>query len=55
MVIFPVWDKRGRWVANWRWRCEWEAQLEHRAVAKNLERGLASSPWFSSLPFLFYL
>jgi len=51
-MVFP-W--RGRWVANWRWRREWEAQLEHGAVAKNLGRGLASSLWFPFLPYLFNL
>jgi len=44
-----------RWVANWRWRCEWEGQLEHGAVAKSLARRLASSLWFPFLPYLFNL
>jgi len=48
----PFWGWRGRWVTNWRCWCEGETQLEHGAAAKNLGRGLASSFWFPSLPYL---
>jgi len=51
----PFWGWRGRWVANLRWRLEWEAQLEHGVLAKNFGRGLASSLWFPFLPYLFNL
>ena len=42
--FYPFWvgEDDGLW--NWRWRCKWEAQLEHEALFKNLGEGL----------FLFY-
>jgi len=45
----PFWGWRERWVTNWRWKREWEAQLEDGGVAENL------GVWFPSLSYFFYL
>jgi len=49
--FYPFWVGEDDGLQNWRRRCEWEAQLEHEAVFKNLGRGIVSTLWFQFLPY----
>jgi len=49
--FYPFWVREDDGLQNCRRRCEWEAQLEHGAVFKNLGRGIVSTLWFQFLPY----
>jgi len=49
--FYPFWVGEDDGLRNWRQRCEWEAQLNHGAIFKNLGRGIVSTLWFQFLPY----
>jgi len=49
--FYSFWVGEDDGLQNWRRRCEWEVQLEHGAVFKNLGRWIVSNLWFKFLPY----
>ena len=47
--FYPFWVGEDDGLQNWRRRCEWEAQLKHEAVFKNLGSTSVEFPFYLAL------
>jgi len=47
--FYLFWVREDDGLQSWRQRCQWEAQLDHEAIVKNLGRRIASTLWFQFL------